>query len=92
MMAGWTGWMLRAALVALGLALSGCAMRSTVGAHSNDPAMPLRATERSEICATYTERLDQTRTSLRRRNALGRLDLLRSEHRAMEQFVDAHCS
>lgn len=72
-------------------AVSGCAMRSTVGAHTQEPALPMRSAERSEVCATYTERLDWTRSQLQRRNAFGRLDLLRAEHRAMERFVEDHC-
>lgn len=90
------GWMLRAmlgaGLIAGLLASSGCAVRSTAGAYMQEPVLPTRAEERSEVCATYAERLDQTRAQLQRRNALGRLDLLRAEHRAMERFVEDHCS
>jgi len=85
------GWMLRAVFLAGLLTASGCAVRSTVGAHTHEPALPARAAQRSEVCATYAERLDQTRAQLQRRNALGRLDLLRAEHRAMARFVEDHC-
>lgn len=80
------------ALFAALLAASGCAVRSTVGAHAQEPALPMRAEERSEVCATYAERLDWTRSQLQRRNAFGRLDMLRAEHRAMERFVEDHCA
>lgn len=86
------GWMLRAALLAGLLAGSGCAMRSTVGAGLETPPAPESEAERSEVCATYAERLELTRAQMRQRNTFGRLDLLRTEHRRMERFVDAHCS
>ena len=87
-----SGWWLRALVVAGLLTASGCAARSTVGAYMNTPAPPANSAERQELCATYADRLEITRTQLRRRNALGRLDLLRAEHRAMERFVEEHCS
>lgn len=86
------GWMLRAMLVAGLLAMSGCAMRSTVGAYLDTPAPPASAAQRSERCAKYAGRLERTRVQMQRRNAFGRLDRLRAEHRAMERFVDAHCN
>ncbi len=85
------GWMLRAALITGLLSVNGCAMRSSVGAYMNTPAAPASAAERSEVCATYSDRLERTRTALQRRNAFGRLDLLRAEHRTMERFVETHC-
>lgn len=84
--------MRRMLLVAAMLALSGCAMRSTVHAFKDEPSLPMRASEPSEVCATYSRRLEQTRKPLRQRNAFGRLDLLRAEHRAMERFVEDHCT
>lgn len=86
------GWMLRAVLVVSLLTASGCAMRSTTGAYLHESAPPSSAEERRELCASYSNRLETTRAQMRRRNAFGRLDLLRAEHRAMERYVDTYCS
>jgi hypothetical protein len=44
-----------------------------------------------ERCRDHREVLEFTRAQLRERTVLGRLDLLRQEHRKRERFVDAHC-
>ncbi|MCC5885793.1 MAG: hypothetical protein JJT88_05085 [Gammaproteobacteria bacterium] len=86
------GWMLRGVLVLGLITISGCAVRSTVGAYMDEPAPPATADERRERCTTYANRLERTRAQMQRRNTFGRLDLLRAEQRSMERFVEAHCS
>ncbi|MDZ7825105.1 MAG: hypothetical protein U5R48_02560 [Gammaproteobacteria bacterium] len=44
-----------------------------------------------ERCRDHREVLEFTRAQLRERTVLGRLNLLRREHRERERFVDAHC-
>ena len=43
-------------------------------------------------CSEYAEQLAFTREQLKRRNILGRSDLVKAEHRKRERFYDANCS
>jgi|AntRauTorckE6833_2_1112554.scaffolds.fasta_scaffold42901_1 hypothetical protein len=69
----------------------GVAHAASGGGHDAQPEPAPTGEERVERCAEYREDLEFTRAQLRERTVLGRLDLLRSEHRKRERFVDAHC-
>ncbi len=72
-------------------AASGCAVRSNVGAYMETPEAPASAAERDRRCDRYAQRLERSRKHMARRNAIGRIDLLRASHRRMERFVDSYC-
>ena len=82
---------LGAALLLL-VALGGDVAIAAGGTEHESSSEPVPAgDELVEHCRDHREVLEFTRAQLRERNVLGRLDLLRSEHRKRERFVDAHC-
>ena len=85
------GGALGAALVVL-VALGGDVAVAAGDSEDESSAEPVPSGEQLvERCRDHREVLEFTRAQLRERNVLGRLDLLRSEHRKRERFVDAHC-
>lgn len=80
------------ALVLLGLLVVPSAFAASGGGHDDHDAEPVpTGAELAERCEAYAETLAFTREQLKRRNLLGRWNLLKSEHRERERFYDAYC-
>ena len=84
-----------AALFAAALAgapFAAWAASSHGGGHHDEHAEPVpTGAALTERCAEYAEQLAFTREQLKRRNVLGRWNLVVSEHRKRERFHDRYC-
>ena len=88
----WNGRDALGAAVMVLVALGGDVAIAAGGTGHETSAEPVPTGEELvERCRDHREVLEFTRAQLQERNVLGRLDLLRREHRQRERFVDAHC-